>query len=191
MSIDYLTNYDFIFNNDNFYARDYLKEELKNPQYKMIYEYLLLNKNNIKTHVSIGSGRGEFLHYIDHLGFEQTTVDLKKFHNFGYPFIRCDLSKQEDLDNLKRYHWDVLTCLDVMEHIEEDKVDAILSTLSQIADVCLFTIANHEDTQHGIKLHLTVEDDKWWNKKLEKYFKINDFKKIRNNVVYYYEVIEL
>lgn len=182
--IDYLKQYSFIFSKDSVYNT----APVKSPNYKLPYNYLSANKDNIKSHIDISSGRGRFLKIIKPLNLNTIFTDLKKFTDLNLPFIRCDLSKSEDLYLLKGGHYDVLTCLDVLEHIEPGRVDDILKTFSEIADVCIFTIANHEDIVCGVKLHLIVEGVGYWSDKLLQYFRINKQEVLVNGTLFYFEL---
>ena len=66
------------------------------------------------------------------------------------------------------------TCIDVMEHIPTDKVDAVLQNIASTCNKCVFHIAYEADnmgTLIGEPLHLTVRPASWWQQKLERFFK--------------------
>lgn len=65
-------------------------------------------------------------------------------------------------------------CTDVMEHVPEEKVDAVLeSIMSHTTKGAFFQIATYEDGHFlkvaGEPLHLTVKEGQWWLNKLSKY----------------------
>lgn len=66
-------------------------------------------------------------------------------------------------------------CTDVMEHIEPEKVDMVLSNIFQTVESAFFQISLVRDNMGaliGHPLHLTVESFDWWKEKLSNYGKI-------------------
>lgn len=170
--IDYLKNYEYVFNNNPNY--DMAGKNKNDPVYKPPADFLKRNKGKFKSHIDISSGRGLFFDFIKDLELCSVSTDLKKFHNLNIPFIEIDLTNKEDLNRLKENHYDVLTCTGVLEHIEEEYINDLLKTFSEISDVCLFTIAKHSDVQFGIELHVIIEDENWWRRRILKYFELKD-----------------
>ena len=66
--------------------------------------------------------------------------------------------------------FDVVTCFDVMEHIQPDKVDFVIAELGRVAKHrIILAIATKQTPKRGSKrekLHLTLQPRKWWLKKL-------------------------
>lgn len=170
--IDYLKNYEYVFNNNPDY--DMGGKNKNDPVYKAPADFLKKNKGKFKSHIDVSSGKGFFFDFIADLGLCSISTDLKKFHSLNIPFIEIDLTNKEDLNKLKENHYDVLTCTGVLEHIEEEYVDDVLKTFSEISDVCLLTIAKHSDVQFGIVLHVIIEDENWWRQRLLKYFELKN-----------------
>lgn len=66
-------------------------------------------------------------------------------------------------------------CCDVMEHIPPEKVDDTLENISRWCDITFFDISNTDESwgdKIDSKLHLTVEDYRWWQEKLQKHGKL-------------------
>ena len=145
------------------------------PVYKPPADFLKRNKEKYKTHIDVSSGRGIFFEFIEDLGLDSVSTDLKKFHSLNIPFVAVDLTKKEGLDKLKENHYDVLTCTGVLEHVEKEYIDDILKTFAEMSDVCLLTIGKHKDVQFGIALHIIIEDENWWKDRISKYFEVKDF----------------
>lgn len=64
-------------------------------------------------------------------------------------------------------------CTDVMEHIPEDKVSAVLSGIAVRVKDCYFNISTQPDVMGatiGRKLHLTVKPVSWWSAELRKHW---------------------
>lgn len=69
---------------------------------------------------------------------------------------------------------DLVVSTDCLEHIEPDKLDLVLDDLKRcVKKVGYFVIDTQPSTKSyadGRNSHLSLHDDKWWKKKLEKYF---------------------
>ena len=147
----------------------------KDPKNLYINEYIETNKN-IQNVVDIGTGRGFLVKGIKEKfpELELLSVDLKQFNDIDVDFMRIDLSSIEDrtkLKNFKRY--DLLTCLDVLEHLDKSFIEDVLVTISKISKVSILTIANHSDIWNGVELHTIREDFSYWEPLLLKYFTID------------------
>ena len=68
--------------------------------------------------------------------------------------------------------YDVVACTDVLEHVEPDKIDAVLAHIVSLANSAVyFTIATREAQAvlpDGRNAHLIVEDADWWREKIGK-----------------------
>lgn len=71
---------------------------------------------------------------------------------------------------------DMVACLDVLEHVEPEKLDSVLKHLASLArHEMFFTISTrpaHKTLPDGRNAHLIVEDADWWAEQIEKYFQI-------------------
>ena len=82
---------------------------------------------------------------------------------------------------------DLVVCTDVLEHIEPDKLDAVLGHLATLTKRrLLFNIATKYAINHllpdGRNPHLIVESPDWWKAKLEQYFRVISWDVIPNYV---------
>lgn len=111
--------------------------------------------------VDMGCGNGHYIKYL--LPYEVVGVEPSKYLCKKNGWIN---------DNILTYKGkaDALYCMDVLEHIAPNEIDANLAALSRIAPQQLFGIANHSDRQEGVELHLIQEDSHWWEKKLREYY---------------------
>lgn len=71
---------------------------------------------------------------------------------------------------------DLVVCTDVLEHIEPDKVRAVLMDLQrcvkQIGYFVIYMAPAQKVLADGRNAHLLQKDKNWWRKKLQAYFKI-------------------
>lgn len=72
--------------------------------------------------------------------------------------------------------FDVVTCIDVMEHVEEDKVPAVLAHIATLTSKrAYFLIATSpaiERLPDGRNAHITVHPLNWWETRLRDHFSI-------------------
>ena len=72
-------------------------------------------------------------------------------------------------------NYDLVLCLDILEHLEEKDLDFVLDNISKVGKHYVFSIpfiGNPDleaDATHKIK-----KDKEWWVMKLSEYFKIED-----------------
>ena len=168
---------------------DVYKGCFSNPHYSVEhhiqYDYVIRQMINTcatppKKVVDVGSGRGQLISMIKGLypAAEITSVDLEKFHQIDIQrFIECDLSNPVSREKLKQSGpYDVVTCTDVLEHLNESFIEPVIATLAALAPHAIFAVANHSDVINGIELHTIQRDHIWWMMLLGKYYKITDFR---------------
>lgn len=138
--------------------------------------------------LNVGSGRGNLERILQQESFSLSSCDLDNFLEEGIStnFFKVDLSDPEDLQKLPKC--DVLTCLDVLEHLEEAHIDSILKRFSEVSNACYFTIANHSDILGGKELHLIQKPSEFWTPVLEKYFKVDSLEHYYSNKLLSYSL---
>ena len=80
-------------------------------------------------------------------------------------------------------------CCDVMEHIPEEKVDAVFDCIAACCDSVYFQIHLKEDCGKFIDepLHLTIKPTNWWHRKiLERYPETEAVEKANGRVATFY-----
>jgi len=158
---------------------------LRDPRYNTVisnfgfsYDKVLKSVENLQigTCLDIGSGRGIMIEYFkeNRPEIKVYSTDLEKFHHHNVDFMEIDLFKPETLDRIEN-EWpkmDLVTCLDVMEHLPLSVIDGVLQRLSRIGRISIFTIANHPDIHDGVELHLTKENSEFWSSALKNHYEI-------------------
>lgn len=130
------------------------------------------------TIFDFGVGCGRAALFFLKAGFDVWGVDIAD--NCLDPEVAPELSDRLLVaclwdDDLPLGQADYIYCTDVMEHIPEDKVDAVLKNIAKHSKQAFLNISFVDDEfgeTIGETLHLTVHDFKWWIEKLEKYFNI-------------------
>jgi 2-polyprenyl-3-methyl-5-hydroxy-6-metoxy-1,4-benzoquinol methylase len=133
-----------------------------------------INKHHYKKIIDISSGRGLLLKIIQeqHPEIDLTSTDLVQFNDLDVQFISLNLTNQTDYNKITE-QYELLTCLDVLEHLEESSIEGVMQFFKKIAKNFCFTIANHSDVFNGTELHLIQKEKQWWDKILSKHFEID------------------
>ena len=121
----------------------------------------VIDKYDCKELVDYGSGHG---------GFRKALNDSSyKIHEYDPGIVGKDAPAPEK---------DFLLSIDVLEHIEPDKIDAVLGDMRRIMRKAgFFSIATgpaRKILPDGRNAHLIIEDADWWTEKVSKYFTIVD-----------------
>lgn len=115
--------------------------------------------------LDIGCGLGRLLPVWEALGIDVYGVDLVPEVSLE-PAIRVQLGHKVYTATLWDFHpmrqFDVGICADVMEHIPETHVSAVLDCLAACCREVLFLIANFRSIWGDQTLHLTRHDAAWW-----------------------------
>ena len=126
-----------------------------------------------------GSGSGKASEAMRDKGFAVRMVDIAANAYRGtMPVTEACLWSMGDDIGPTEYGY----CADVMEHIPTEKVDDVLDGIAKrTIRKCYFQIALFEDTcfTHAGPLHLSVFPAEWWMEKLERKFKVCEYRKIR------------
>lgn len=169
--MDYATVY-----NKMFARSDYNIHPASEPRYAWAISKIVKTNPKISL-LDVGSGRGSFIKLAS-LFADTTAMDLENFHNLPIRHINCDIANMEKfsqvVEDIKKdvSYYDYVTCLDVLEHIEEAKIDGVLEALSRLGVHYLFAISNHSDVLDGVELHLTQKPLGWWKERLSKFYHI-------------------
>lgn len=177
--IHYKAIYEKIFSISNYSINSDRKQTCQ-----LVHNYLTGDEKGV---IDIGSGRGPVLIELM-TKFDKAQIlscDLKKFHDYDISFRKLDLSLKVDRDAVLKefFRFDFLTCMDVLEHIEEKYLDDTLKFFKGISRRHLIVVANHSDVW-GQELHLIQESMNWWENRFLKYFSILDKKSIHSERAY-------
>jgi len=176
---DYKNIYERCFNDKNYNVHD-------NTEFRYQEVINFLDRNDFNSLIDIGSGRGQLISIISENNYKLkiTSCDITKFHSLDIPFIELNLCEEDSLDKLRDKRFELLTCLDVLEHLEKNCTHNVIKFFSEISDYCILSIANHSDIQHGVELHLTQENSDYWSVLIENFFDILDMKTLYDNKLY-------
>lgn len=118
----------------------------------------------VRTILDYGSGKGLLSEQLRQRGFQVTAFD---------PAVR-------GIDRKPKGSFDMVVCVDVLEHIEPEYLDAVLQELQRYAALGYFVICLGPAKKHwlsdGRNAHLIVKGREWWAGKLKEYW---DFKELK------------
>jgi SAM-dependent methyltransferase len=102
----------------------------------------------------------------------------------GSHLFTADISQPfEVLWNGSHTIFDIITAVEVLEHIPEDRLEQVFVNISaHLAGEGLFvaSIGTKRDTWQGVELHQTVQSADWWLDRLKRYFQVLDEPGITN-----------
>ena len=139
----------------------------------------IIDKYNLTSLLDYGCGKAEFYYN----NFKLKNIDYPSFREFWG--IDIDLYdpcyvKYNVLNQDKKY--DIVLCIDVLEHIPEEDISAILSLLSSLSNKYIFLNVSCNEAvalmPNGENAHINVKDPKWWYEKILQIIKIREDLKI-------------
>ncbi|MAL11588.1 MAG: hypothetical protein CMF74_18240 [Maricaulis sp.] len=124
----------------------------------------IIKERNIKSILDYGCGKAKFHNIL----FNNSKVPGSPTVSIvGYDPAFAQYSQKPTGD------FDLILCVDVMEHVQEDKVDEVLSDIfNSYSGHVFMTITCYEATQvllNGKNAHYTVKEPDWWKSKLQTY----------------------
>lgn len=117
--------------------------------------------------LDVGAGRGELIQSALALGFDQVqgtdVVPSLCRDNISYAEVHAIPFEDGEFD--------VVTCLDVLEHILPEDTDQAVSELARVTrSVAVISVANFSDVWHGVELHINRRAYDEWHVIFATYF---------------------
>jgi SAM-dependent methyltransferase len=130
------------------------------------YKYQIwdvIARKNVKTVLDYGCGKAHFhkLLFNNPKTPGAPTVQLTPYDPAYFPFAEKPTGK-----------FDLVLCIDVMEHVQEDQINNVLEDIFSFSDNVFLTITCYKATQtllNGKNAHYTVKKPEWWKEKLKPY----------------------
>ena len=124
----------------------------------------LIKENNIKTILDYGCGKAKFHSIL----FNNKKVPGSPM---GIDVTAYDPAVPE-FANKPTGQYDLVLCVDVMEHVQEDKVEEVIKDIFTFSNKVFLTITCYPATQillNGKNAHYTIKEPDWWKEKLKPY----------------------
>jgi 2-polyprenyl-3-methyl-5-hydroxy-6-metoxy-1,4-benzoquinol methylase len=111
------------------------------------------------------------------LGLEESDYSLKmkraEWKSIPENLFTCDITKPFQvsklvLDDYSNMKFNLITCWEVMEHLEEIGIDGLCKNIHKHLDengLWIVSICYVDDIIDGVNLHRTVQNKKWWIQK--------------------------
>lgn len=126
----------------------------------------LIQRVNAKTLLDFGCGRSKLSKALRDYGSEVKCTD----YDPGRP----------KKATLPFEAFDIVTCTDVMEHVEPEHVDGVLNAIAQRTSKAAYfvidTVPALRTLPDGRNAHLTVRDAQWWLDKLNARFPSSEWR---------------
>jgi len=163
-----VAKYDYLFSKN--------REYNSNPDHERFIvakEFLSsINVINVKNVLDVGVGRGHFFRFLDVQGYH-----IKGVEPSGE--ARKLLNDKRILDAyshslpFKNKEFDVVVCLDVLEHIPHELIQNSLNEINRVSKkYAIISVAHHSDIRNSWELHISSMPFKEWELFIKKYFKI-------------------
>ena len=128
--------------------------------------YGIIKNNNIKSILDYGCGKAKFHNIL---------FNNKKTPGspIGIEITKYDPAVEEySIKPLLSNKFELVLCIDVMEHVQEDRIEEVLQDIFNYGNQVFMTITCYPATQilpNGLNAHYTVKEPDWWKEKLKKY----------------------
>jgi hypothetical protein len=143
--------------NKNFWTGESLAE----------YKYdvwTLIKQRNYKNILDYGCGKAEFHKFLfNNLKTPGSPMGLT-IAKYDPAYIPYSIKPKGNFE--------LVICTDVMEHVQEDKVEEVLKDIFDSGEYVFITITCYEATQvllNGKNAHYTIKQPDWWKEKLKPY----------------------
>jgi predicted TPR repeat methyltransferase len=128
------------------------------------------NYFDFDTCVDYGCAKGFLVHALRILGSKAYGEDMSE-----YAIENCHPAVKDYLSLPNKKIYDLLICKDMLEHVEEVDIPAVLHLFKQKSDQFFFTIPLGDNDRFRIReyevdiTHVTKKDEEWWIKTFEKH----------------------
>lgn len=148
-----------------------------------------------KTHLDLGAGNSPLTKILQDYGWDATLIDTNKYSiqmqkDFGtkrlieHDILNAFSPKCQDDDDMTNgiHEYDIVSCIEVLEHIEDNKLHYITDNLASYCKYFIFSSTPHHDTpefdeQWG---HVNIKQvDEWIQ-----IFESNGFKLLKEETEY-------
>ena len=123
-----------------------------------------LYKQNVRSILDYGTGKGNFVLSLRESLGDQYVID-------GYdPAVK-------EWSNKPTGKYDIVTCIDVLEHLEHDTIDEIIFEIQEKTNLFSFLLIDLQPAvqylANGRNAHTLLAPHDWWQSKISRYFPYN------------------
>ncbi|MHA2046721.1 MAG: class I SAM-dependent methyltransferase [Candidatus Thorarchaeota archaeon] len=121
----------------------------------------IINALEPESVIDVGCATGDYVHYFNSLGIKALGIEGSSAvlpYALTDKIVICDMRKRE----IVRENSDLLTCFEVLEHIEEEYSDIFVENLTKLSDRILVSAAPPGSGGH---YHVNCQPKKYWIEK--------------------------
>jgi len=133
--------------------------------FENFFRKLMDEDPSIESFCDVATGRGEAIDYVlSKFGISACGYELPSVAH-----LHTAVTEIQDISTLPAHdgEFDVVACLDVLEHLEELDVLPALTELDRVTGKYLMiSTAWFESTGYGETFHLTIKPPEWWSEQI-------------------------
>jgi hypothetical protein len=121
----------------------------------------IINALEPESVIDVGCGIGDYVHYFNSLGIKALGIEGSSAvlpYALTDKIVICDMRQRD----IVRENSDLLTCFEVLEHIEEEYSDIFVENLTKLSDRILVSAAPPGSGGH---YHVNCQPKKYWIEK--------------------------
>jgi len=152
------------------YDREYFKDRGLEPKH-WLFVAQWIKEFEPETVFDYGCGKGPFVHCFNYFNIDCEGYDISK-DAVNEPILlakdKITCIKTDCFIGKKNKIYDLIICIDLLEHLTEEEIDEVLSDCRDLAakDI-LFSICFKDDPNFKLdKTHITEKTREWWEYKL-------------------------
>lgn len=125
-----------------------------------------LSTGDYKTVLDAGCGRGDVVAHLLKKGYEARGVEVSRFA-VEHSEVRTGEVLQGDLAHLQfpDRHFDLVFSSEVLEHIPEDRIPAVVQELTRVCRKRLFLTISLRPSSQNNAFHCTLRSRAWWEQR--------------------------
>lgn len=130
------------------------REYGKNGAKLLLYIGPWINALRAKSVLDYGAGRSELVYKV-----RSSALQVRDRYDPAIP----------ESSKLPLQRYDVVVCTDVLEHLDQNEIDAVLGHIRQLSDNAVFVVSTgvaKTVLPSGENAHATVQNADWWRDKL-------------------------
>ena len=170
---------EFEIDKDEFYFSR--RQNLEIKHFIMIKNWLEILKENVVpiNILDLGCGMGHYGYVATQFfpcGYKGYEISDFAVKNNPYTKLNLDIVKKDIVkERFEEKHYDLVLCIDVLEHLDYDDLDIVLEKVAKCDSKVIFSIPFLGDPNLDTDpTHIIKEEKSWWVEKLSEYFKIID-----------------
>lgn len=167
-----IKKYDYLFSKN----KDYNSNPY-HPRFEVAIDFIK-KLNNIKTILDVGVGKGHLFKKLDNQKYTIEGIEPSKSAREILNDSRIKDAYSHKIP-LRNQSFDLVVCLDVLEHIPSHLIEPSLKEINRISKKgAIISVAYHSDLVENMELHISSMPFKEWEKRIKKFFRVIEKKEV-------------